>query len=336
MRRTSSSPRNCARERADAHDHRHLRQLRGLELEHAEVEPALVALDVRPERREHGQQHDHGAEVDEHRPVAQVVVVDEGHHTPGDGAEHDEQQLLGGERVVVRGSGATGGAEHHEQSEHGHAPDRREQHPVDVRHGAAGRAAARPWADVPSARPSVRPTGGVGARRGRLTRGARLGGGGRALPEDGRVGNAARRHAARDRGRRGGRGRSVVAVGARATGWWGRSPGRCPWRPGAGTAGPPPVRRSRRRSPPARRSPTRPIAGSAQVRSPTNQALSKRSWRYCAVPVLPATSNFVMSMLSKTPAAVPPGFVAPSKPASIAACHAGGMSMWPTTFGTGR
>ena len=57
--------------------------------------------------------------------------------------------------------------------------------------------------------------------------------------------------------------------------------------------------------------------------------------RSAPVPVLPATSNLVMSMLSNMPAAVPPGFVAPSNPASSAACHSGGMSMWPTTFGAG-
>ncbi len=96
----------------------------------------------------------------------QVVVVDEGHDTAGDGAEHDEQQLLGGERVVVRGPGAAGGAEHHEQSEHGHAPDRREQHPVDVaprcrlvapqrRHGPVGAAQRHQFAPPVGLGPDV-------------------------------------------------------------------------------------------------------------------------------------------------------------------------------------
>ncbi len=127
----------------ERHDDPELGELRRLEREATgELEPRLVALDVRAERREHREQQGDRREVGEHRVVAQSPVVDRDHREHRHDAEPDEQRLALDEVELVAGNAVVRGRpDHHETdaADREHCADEQE---VEVAH----------WSDVEASR----------------------------------------------------------------------------------------------------------------------------------------------------------------------------------------
>ena len=81
-------------------DHEELGQLTRLELERADVEPGLRALDLHADA-EHRDEHEHGDRVAEQRELAEPAVVDDRHDHHRDDAEDDRDGLALDERQRI-------------------------------------------------------------------------------------------------------------------------------------------------------------------------------------------------------------------------------------------
>ena len=129
------------------HDHAELGQLRRLEREPTrQLEPCLVALDVRAERREHRDQQDHRRDVGDHRVVAQAAVVDREHADHGADADQEEQPLALDEIELVAGDAVPRGRPDHHEPDDAERDRGADEHEVEMPH----RRGVEPMAHVAS------------------------------------------------------------------------------------------------------------------------------------------------------------------------------------------
>ena len=129
--RLADAPRPVGEKAGEEEDEEQLPELRRLEAEEADVEPALrVARDG--SRQEHEHHHPGGADEDRLPEAPVVVRVDEERHDQADAADHgvdhlSREEVVGVARDVVRGDPAD-----RPEAEAEQPADRAEQEPVET------------------------------------------------------------------------------------------------------------------------------------------------------------------------------------------------------------
>ena len=118
------------------HDETQHGELRGLNLQRPQTEPAFRAQSARAHpRRQHGQQGHDGQGVDQHAHRFEAPVVDQGHHHHGGDAQQDEDALSFQEVVRIETLGdqdPPGGRVDHDHPDRGHHDGGRNQDHVDA------------------------------------------------------------------------------------------------------------------------------------------------------------------------------------------------------------
>ena len=116
-------------ERGQHGDHRHLRDLRELEGDAAEGDPALGAVDRHADDQRHDQQAD-ADQVDRPRERAQPAIVERGGDGEGDDRDREPHQAAGeGRSRIERAAGAVG--PRHQQADDGQGDGEERQRHVE-------------------------------------------------------------------------------------------------------------------------------------------------------------------------------------------------------------